>query len=115
MKRTPLARKTPIRQVSKKRKAHRSSKDGKAGLEHMRQVKMLPCIICGAAPPSDAHHCICDRYGTSKVSDFETIPLCKNHHQVGPDAIHNGKKSWVEKYGPDHSYLEQVRQLLAKE
>lgn len=81
----------------------------------MARVKQLPCIICGAPPPSDAHHCICDRYGTKKVSDFETIPLCKQHHQDGPEAIHNGKKSWVEKHGPDHSYLEQVRQLLDKE
>ena len=78
----------------------------------MARVKMLPCVICGAAPPSDAHHIICDRYGTTKSSDFETIPLCKRHHQVGPDAIHNGKASWVEKYGPDHSYLDMVKAQL---
>ena len=84
----------------------------KVGRDYMARVKMLPCVICGAAPPSDAHHVICDRYGTSKASDFDTIPLCKNHHQIGPDAIHNGKASWVEKYGPDHAYIDIVKQQL---
>jgi hypothetical protein len=40
------------------------------------------------------------------------IPLCKAHHQDGPDAIHNGKASWVEKYGEDHKYLPLVEQWL---
>ena len=95
-------------------KGPKKSRGTKAGRDYMARVKMLPCVICGAAPPSDAHHIICDRFGTTKASDFETIPLCKNHHQVGPDAIHNGKASWVEKYGPDHSYLNMVKQQLDK-
>jgi len=40
------------------------------------------------------------------------IPLCKLHHQDGPDAIHNGKASWVEKYGDDYAYLPLVEQWL---
>ena len=86
----------------------------KAGLEYMARVKMLPCVICGAAPPSDAHHVICGRYGTIKSSDYETIPLCKRHHQVGPNAIHNGKASWVGKYGPDHFYLDMVEGSISE-
>jgi hypothetical protein len=79
---------------------------------HIARVKQLPCVICHRPGPSDAHHVICDRYGTNKAGDFEVIPLCKAHHQDGPEAIHNGKASWVEKHGPDHSYLPLVEQWL---
>lgn len=112
MKRTPMKRSTALRQVSAKRRAFRSSKEGQDGLEHMRRVKMLPCVICKRPGPSDAHHIICDRYGSAKASDFETIPLCKSCHQDGPEAIHNGKASWVKRHGPDHSYLPLVDQWL---
>jgi hypothetical protein len=76
---------------------------------HIARVKSLPCVICLKPGPSDAHHVICNRYGQRKASDFDVIPLCKAHHQDGPDAIHNGKASWVEKYGPDYEYLETVK------
>ncbi len=102
-----LTGKKPLGQ--KNRKPNRGTKQAK---EHLKRVKMLPCVICQKSGPSDAHHIICDRYGTSKASDFEVIPLCKNHHQNGPEAIHNGKRSWVEKHGPDHYYLDAVNELL---
>lgn len=79
---------------------------------YMMAVKQLPCAVCGAPPPSDAHHVICGRYGSRKTSDFDVIPLCKSHHQDGPEAIHNGKASWVEKHGPDYAYIEKVRRML---
>lgn len=79
---------------------------------HIARVKELPCVICAKPGPSDAHHVICDRYGTTKPSDFDVISLCKFCHQVGPTAIHNNKRAWVERNGPDHGYLERVRQML---
>lgn len=79
---------------------------------HIAAVKSLPCVICHAPPPSDAHHCIHDRYGQQRVADECTIPLCKNCHQHGPNAIHNGKESWRAKYGADHEYLPLVRDML---
>lgn len=109
-----LARKRPMRKVSAKRKAYRASQDGQDAAEHMRRVKAMPCVICGKHGPSDAHHVICDRYGTRKASDLDVIPLCKSHHQNGPDAIHNGKASWVAKHGPDHAYLPMVYAALAR-
>ena len=80
-----------------------------AAKRHLARVKSLPCVICQAPPPSDAHHVICGRYGSRKASDFDTIPLCKRHHQHGPEAIHNGKASWESKHGPDWGYLPLVR------
>lgn len=110
----PLQSKTPMRKVSAKRKAYRASDEGKAGLEHMRRVKMLPCMICQAPPPSDAHHCISGRYGTRKASDFETLPLCRACHLDGPNAIHRNKRAWEERHGPDHGFLILVDDLLRR-
>lgn len=93
----------------KKPKAERGTVKAR---EHLSRVKQLPCVICRKHGPSDAHHVFCGRFGSSKASDFEVIPLCKAHHQEGPDAIHNCKASWVEKYGEDHKYLPLVDQWL---
>ena len=79
---------------------------------HLARVKALPCVICHKPGPSDAHHVICDRYGTSKAGDFETIPLCKSCHQHGPMAIHNDKRGWVKRNGPDHAYLPIVALMI---
>jgi len=102
----------PIRKFSAKRKARRASQEGQQALAYMQAVKQLPCAVCGAAPPSDAHHVICDRYGTAKASDWDTVPLCKAHHQDGPEAIHNGKASWRAKHGPDYGYIESTASLV---
>lgn len=114
---TPKAPKKPkqrMRQVSAKKAAHRASDAGREGLEWMRRVKQLPCVICGKHGPSDAHHVFHSRYGTRKASDFEVIPLCKSHHQDGPEAIHNDKAAWLEKHGPDYSYLPHVAVQLGE-
>jgi 5-methylcytosine-specific restriction endonuclease McrA len=112
VKRSPLKQKTPLRKVSAKRRAYRASEAGQEALEYMRRVKALPCVICGSPPPSDAHHCIHDRYGSRKASDFDVIPLCRECHLDGPEAIHNGKQTWRDKHGPDHGYLPLVKRLL---
>ncbi len=84
------------------------------GKEYMGYVKQLPCCICGRAGPSDAHHPICGRYGTRKAPDRDTVPLCKHHHQWGPEAIHNGKETWVSKHGPDTDYIEPTRKRVER-
>ena len=93
-------------------KAGKGKNGTAAGLEHMRRVKQLPCVICQAPPPSDAHHCISGRYGSRRASDFETIPLCKECHQDGPMAIHRAKESWERMHGPDTDYLPLVARWL---
>ena len=82
---------------------------------YLARVKALPCVICHRPPPSDAHHVICGRYGQRKASDREVIPLCPECHRHGPNAIHNGKASWVERNGPDYEYLPVVADMLNKE
>lgn len=118
---TPLKRtgftskRKPMKARSDKRKAYRASDEGQAALAYLKAVKGLPCCVCGAPPPSDAHHVICDRFGARKSSDWDAIPLCKKHHQDGPEAIHNGKASWVALHGPDWGYIDQTQlQILGE-
>lgn len=108
----PLSAKKPMNRTSKKRRDYRSSDEGRAGTAYMLAVKQLPCCVCGAPGPSDAHHVIHDRFSARKASDFDTVPLCKRHHQDGPDAIHNGKESWRAKYGRDYDYIEETREKV---
>jgi len=115
LRRTPFTSKTkPMKKVSKAKADYRASDEGKAARKYVGMVKQLPCAVCGAPGPSDAHHVIHDRYGSRKSSDFDVVPLCKLHHQDGPDAIHNGKESWREKYGPDHGLIEQTRKRVGE-
>ena len=78
---------------------------------HLEAVKGLPCVICARPGPSDAHHVFHGRYGARKASDFEVIPLCRNHHQ-GPDGIHTNKTLWADRYGFDHEFLSVVADML---
>lgn len=83
-----------------------------AARAYLERVKMLPCVICDAPPPSDAHHVISGRFGSRKASDFDTIPLCRAHHQDGPEAIHQNKAAWEAAHGPDTDYLPVVARML---
>ena len=86
-------------------------KKNKSALDKVHKER---CVICATFnepqfSPTQAHHCIHDRFGTSKRSDDEAIPLCEGHHQGMFDtskiALHREPKKWREKYGPDWSYL----------
>ncbi|MGC1494660.1 MAG: hypothetical protein WA790_02540 [Sulfitobacter sp.] len=103
-----------MRRKSKKRTTYEASPEGKAAMEWMGRVKQLPCCICGHPAPSDAHHVFHGRYSSAKESGFDTIPLCKAHHQDGPEAIHNGKKTWAGKHGFDYEYLPDVSAQLGE-
>lgn len=74
----------------------------------MLAVKALPCICCGATPPTEAHHVRDD--GKAR-SDFRVIPLCYECHR-GPQGYHAAKKSWRAKYGRDCDLLNHVADKL---
>lgn len=85
--------------------------------DYIAAIHNEPCCICEAfgfvqTSPTDAHHTICGRYGHLRTPDKQAIPLCKCHHQglrfdrdKSKLAIHQGKESWVEAYGPDTDYI----------
>jgi len=51
--------------------------------EHLRLIKSLPCSVCDATQPSEAHHIRQD-------SAYYCIPLCVDCHRD----IHGMKRIW---------------------
>ena len=55
---------------------------------HIELIKSMPCCLCGASAPSDAHHILEGRIKGRRAHDFCTIPLCKDCHQGERNGIH---------------------------
>jgi len=108
MKRTAIQRRTPLRQRSRRRQAYMASTLRAEGVAHMLAVKGLPCIACGAPPPSYAHHVTGDKLPRC---DFRVLPLCYACHQ-GPDGYHLSKRAWVARHGRDCDLLPAVAAML---
>ncbi len=53
---------------------------------HLARIKSMPCGVCGAAGPSDAHH-------IEQGHHYLCIPLCKDCHQ-GHNGWHGTKAFW---------------------
>lgn len=82
--------------------------------KHMARVAQLPCVICGAPPPSVVHHVISGRYSQRRAPDTETIPLCWSHHDAqSPHGLHHSPGTWKRLHGADRSYLPRVAEMLA--
>lgn len=64
-----------------------NSKLTAAERRYITRVKCLPCGVCGASAPSDAHHI---RQGLH----YLTIPLCKSCHQSAFNGIHGQARIW---------------------
>lgn len=80
--------------------------------EHMLRVKELPCAVCGAPGPSDAHHILEGRTPGRKPSGFLCIPLCKDCHQGSHNGIHGMRRMWdVMKKTELGCLAETIRQL----
>ncbi|MCF3519749.1 hypothetical protein [Stenotrophomonas maltophilia] len=54
---------------------------------HLQAVKGLPCSVCDAPAPSDAHH-------ISQGQHFTTVALCKDCHQGSKNGWHGEKIMW---------------------
>lgn len=68
------------------------------GREYMGKVAALPCAICGAHGVH-VHHIRTGIGIGRRASDFDTIPLCPEHHQ-GTEGIHGmGRKAWERHHG----------------
>ena len=55
--------------------------------EHLARVKALPCGVCEARGPSDAHH-------IKQGLHYLCIPLCKDCHQGSFNGIHGQARIW---------------------
>jgi hypothetical protein len=58
--------------------------------EHVGRVKELPCSVCDAPPPSDAHH-------IKQHRQFTVVALCKDCHQGAVMGWHGQKRMWAIK------------------
>ena len=54
--------------------------------EHLARVKALPCSVCGASGPSEAHH-------VKQGLQYTCIALCENCHR-GYNGLHGTKAFW---------------------
>lgn len=55
--------------------------------EWMARVKELPCSVCDAPGPSDAHH-------ISQGLHFTTVALCRDCHTGSENGWHGRKTLW---------------------
>lgn len=54
---------------------------------YLARIKAMPCGVCNAAAPSDAHH-------IQQHQQYLCIPLCKDCHQGSFNGIHGQKRLW---------------------
>jgi hypothetical protein len=73
--------------------------------EHLFEVKSLPCGVCGASGPSDAHH-------IEQGLHYLCIPLCKDCHQGSHNGIHGRKSIWNALKKTECSVLNETVQKL---
>jgi hypothetical protein len=60
---------------------------------HIEAVKLLPCSVCDAPAPSDAHH-------INQGQHFTVVALCKDCHQGSENGWHGRKTMWrIRKWG----------------
>jgi hypothetical protein len=59
-----------------------------AEADHIERVKSLPCSVCGAPGPSDAHH-------IDQQEHWTVVALCKDCHQGSFNGWHGQKRAWL--------------------
>lgn len=60
---------------------------------HLQRIKEMPCGLCGAHGPSDAHHIREGQGMGQRASDYLAVPLCKECHQ-GRFGLHGDRSLW---------------------
>lgn len=75
--------------------------------EHIGRVKSLPCSVCNAPPPSDAHH-------IKQQSHFTVVSLCKDCHQGQILGLHGQRAAWkIRKMDEIDALAITIRRLIA--
>jgi hypothetical protein len=87
---------------SKNKKPMRVSEE-----EHVARIKSMPCVVCDASAPSDAHE-------LDQGQWFTAIPLCRDCHQGGFNGIHGQARIWAVKKMTELSALnETLRRIFS--
>ncbi len=75
--------------------------------EHIGLVKELPCSVCDAPGPSDAHH-------IEQRLQYCVVALCKSCHQGAVLGWHGQKRMWAIKKMDELDALNVTIQRLGK-
>jgi hypothetical protein len=59
--------------------------------EHLGRVKELPCSVCDAPGPSEAHH-------VEQRLQYTCIALCPDCHRGGHNGLHGRRAMWKIKH-----------------
>ena len=74
-------------------------------------VKELPCSVCDAPPPSDAHH-------VKQHRQYTVVALCKDCHQGSFNGWHGQRRMWsimkMDEQDALNVTIERVVALLMK-
>lgn len=84
---SPIADAQPIAYGNQGSSKKMNNKLTAAQRRHLAAVKELPCGVCGAEGPSDAHH-------IEQGLQYTCIPLCKDCHQGSFNGIHGQRRIW---------------------
>lgn len=55
---------------------------------HLAKVKALPCSVCGAPAPNEAHH-------IAQGSHYTCVALCADCHRGGLLGWHGQRRAWL--------------------
>lgn len=86
---------------------------------HMGKVAALGCILCRrlgyGQTPALVHHIRTGIGMGKRASDFDTIPLCPEHHQ-GMTGIHGmGRKAWERHHGiTELELLQETKERISE-
>jgi hypothetical protein len=77
--------------------------------EHLERVKSLPCSICDAPGPSEAHH-------ITQGQHFTTVACCADCHRGSVNGWHGQKVMWrihkMDELAALNVTLRRVNELL---
>lgn len=75
--------------------------------EHLAKVKALPCSVCDAPGPSEAHH-------VKQHKQMLCIPLCASCHRSSFNGIHGQARIWKVRKMDELDALDKTIERLMK-
>ena len=89
-------------------KTRNASAIKRAEREHISRVKALPCSVCDAPGPSDAHH-------IEQGLHFAVVALCRECHQGPVLGLHGQRRAWsVRKMDELKALAVTIERLLSE-
>lgn len=75
--------------------------------EHLALVKALPCSVCDAPGPSEAHHLV-------QGQQFTAVALCPDCHRGSILGWHGQRRAWAVRKMDELSALDKTIERLMK-